>query len=68
MGTITGVVSDEGRPAVGVVVLPKSLDEPSPPIPELAVATDASGRCSWRLWPGRYELTVRNVTPWWPDR
>ena len=60
MGTVTGVVtSGAGRPVVGAAVLPKSLDEPSAPIPELAVTTDAAGRYSWRLRPGRYELTVR---------
>ena len=37
---------------------PKSLDENGPPIPELAVYSDANGQDAWRLFPGRYEMTV----------
>lgn len=58
MGTVTGVVTRGAAPVVGAAVLPRSLDDPSQPIPELAVETDADGRYSWRLRPGRYELAV----------
>lgn len=59
MGTVAGVVTTSvGQPVVGAAVRPRSLDVPSPPIPELAVSSDSTGRYRWRLWPGRYELAV----------
>lgn len=58
-GMLEGRVTEEGgAPVVGALLVPTSLDEPSPAIPELAVLTDHDGRYSWRLPPGRYELRV----------
>ena len=59
MGTVAGVVTTSaGQPLGGAAVRPRSLDVPSPPIPELAVSSDPAGRYRWRLRPGRYELAV----------
>jgi hypothetical protein len=46
-----------GKPVSGVVVLAKSLDKPSPAIPDIAITTNAAGRYLWLLRPGNYELT-----------
>jgi len=43
------------------MVEPTSLDNPPRPIPELAVMSDASGRYSWSLPPGRYSLVAKAV-------
>jgi hypothetical protein len=57
--TIQGRATDgTGTPVTGALVVPASLDRPSPAIPELAVLTDRDGRYTWRLPPGRYVLTV----------
>ena len=56
---VTGRVSDSnGNPVRNALVHPKSLDENSPPIPEIAVVTDEDGRYTWRLFPGRYDISV----------
>lgn len=56
---VEGRVTDtQGRPIAGALVVPKSLDEPSPPIPEIAVVSDEEGRYAWRLPPGRYQISV----------
>jgi hypothetical protein len=47
-----------GRPVSGGLVVPRSLDEPSPPIPELAVLTDKDGQYSWRLPAGNFEISI----------
>jgi len=65
-GTGTGIVEGvagqimdrRGRPVVGALVQPRSLDDPSPPIPEVAIVSDGDGRYTWRLVPGRYEISV----------
>ncbi len=62
MGTVTGVVTVDGRPAVDVPVVPHSLDDPSPAVPELPVSSDSAGRYRWRLPPGRYVLRAGGVT------
>lgn len=49
--------SQSGQPLRGVVVLVDPLDKPSPPIPDVANATDQSGYYYWALPPGRYRLT-----------
>ncbi|HZN17232.1 MAG TPA: carboxypeptidase-like regulatory domain-containing protein [Micromonosporaceae bacterium] len=59
-GTVAGTVRTATGTAVsGATVLPKSVDDPANPVPEMLVATDASGRYEWSLPPGRYELTVQ---------
>jgi hypothetical protein len=56
---VEGRITDtQGRPVAGALVVPKSLDEPSPPIPEIAIVSDEQGRYAWRLPPGRYEISV----------
>ncbi len=56
---VEGRITDRhGRPVGGALVTPKSLDEPSPPIPEIAIVSDEEGRYAWRLPPGRYEISV----------
>ena len=52
------IVDDSGRPIEGALVVPKSLDNNSPPIPEIAVFSDATGNYAWRLSPGHYEFSV----------
>jgi hypothetical protein len=56
---VSGRVSDEsGQPVERALVVPRSLDANSPAIPEIAVFSDGNGQYSWRLSPGRYEVTV----------
>lgn len=56
---VEGRITDSrGRPIAGALVVPKSLDEPSPPIPEIAIVSDEEGRYAWRLPPGRYQISV----------
>jgi hypothetical protein len=50
------VKAADGRPIMGAVIDAKSLDEPSPPIPERIVLSGADGRYFWPLLPGDYEL------------
>jgi hypothetical protein len=52
------ITDDSGRPIARALVVPRSLDENSPPIPEIAVFSDAAGQYAWRLSPGRYEFSV----------
>lgn len=56
---VEGRITDtQGRPVAGALVVPRSLDVPSPPIPEIAIVSDEEGRYAWRLPPGRYEISV----------
>jgi hypothetical protein len=56
---VAGRVTDaSGDPVSGALVNAKSLDEVSPPIPELAIVTDANGHYVWRLLPGNYEISI----------
>ncbi len=58
-GSVEGQASTtNGVPVVGALVEPRSLDDPSPPIPEIAVRTDKDGRFVWPLFAGSYEVTV----------
>lgn len=52
------VTASDGRPIRDALVVPKSLDEPTKAIPELAVITDENGRYQWRLFPGDYLISV----------
>ncbi len=55
--------SQSGQPLRGVVVLVDPLDKPSPPIPDVANATDQAGYYYWALPPGRYRLSfIHNGT------
>lgn len=56
---LSGSVRDEaGKPVGGAMVVPRSLQQPGPAIPELAILTDDSGRYAWPLPPGSYDLVV----------
>jgi hypothetical protein len=55
-GVVGAVKAADGRPIMGAVIDAKSLDEPSPPIPERIVLSGADGRYFWPLLPGDYEL------------
>jgi glutamyl endopeptidase len=56
---IAGQITDSrGRPVAGAFVQPRALDDPSPPIPEIAIVSDGDGRYTWRLFPGTYEISV----------
>ena len=65
---VAGRIADSaGRPVAKASVQPKSLDNPSPAIPEIGVISDETGRYVWRLPTGNYEITVvaegyRNAT------
>jgi len=52
------VTTPDGRPIAGAFVQAASLETPSPPIPDLAILTQADGRYQWALLPGTYALTV----------
>ena len=63
-GDVTGTVrTATGEPVAGVAILPRSVERPARPVPELLVATDRDGRYRWRLDPGRYELVARRSGP-----
>lgn len=58
-GSVSGLATTtDGAPVAGALVQPRSLDQPSPPIPEIAILTSADGRFVWPLFVGSYELTV----------
>jgi hypothetical protein len=54
-GVVGRVTTPDGTPVVGAWIECRSLDRPSPPIPDVAVVTGADGRYQWPLPPGRYE-------------
>lgn len=56
---LTGqVTASDGHPIEGAFIQPASLNEPSHPIPEIAIFSDEDGRYTWTLLPGHYEITV----------
>jgi len=57
-GIVGQITNSHSRPVVGAFVQPKALDDPSPPIPEIAIVSDSDGRYTWRLFPGTYEISV----------
>jgi len=42
------------------MVVPSAVGESTPPVPEIAVASDGQGRYAWRLMPGRYALVTHH--------
>lgn len=52
------VKSADGQPIAGAMIEVKSLDQPSPPIPERIVLSQADGRFFWPLKPGNYEVSA----------
>ncbi len=57
-GVVGRILGDGAQPLAGASVVPVSLDDPSPPIPEIAITSESDGRYSWPLRPGRYEIRV----------
>jgi hypothetical protein len=56
---VAGRVTDaSGNPVSGALVDAASLDDPSLPIPEVAIITDGKGLYVWRLAPGKYEISI----------
>ncbi|RAM52450.1 MAG: hypothetical protein C6Y22_05425 [Hapalosiphonaceae cyanobacterium JJU2] len=56
---VTGLVTTrDGNPIVNAWIQAKSVDEPSKPIPEIAIITNEAGEYKWPLLPGKYEISV----------
>ena len=56
---VTGRVRASGGAAiVGAMVQPRALEANARPIPEIAIVSDGEGRYVWRLFPGKYEISV----------
>lgn len=57
-GAAGSVVSASGGAVAGAMVVARSIDRPSRPVPEIAVLSGEDGRFAWPLPPGRYELSA----------
>jgi hypothetical protein len=57
-GVVGRVTASDGSPISGVIIKPRSLDEVSPPIPDIGIVTDDDGWYRWSLFPGTYELSI----------
>lgn len=57
-GATGSVVSTSGAAVAGAMIVVRSTDTPSRPVPELAVMSGEDGRFAWPLPPGRYELSA----------
>lgn len=56
---MTGRVRDRnGEPVEGAFVQVRSFHATGPPVPEIAILTDAHGKYVWPLSPGSYQVTV----------
>lgn len=67
-GAITGrVLSAGGEPLAGCSVLPTATSRPRPPVPEMAVMTNADGRYRWPLHPATYTVTAYCELPKYDD-
>lgn len=55
-GTINA--AGDGGPVPGATIVPRSLDNPSQPVPERLVLSGSEGQYFWPLKPGTYELGV----------
>jgi hypothetical protein len=56
---LTGrIVANDGSPLEGALIVPRSLQAHGPPIPEMAIMSDADGRYVWPLPAGAYEVSV----------
>jgi hypothetical protein len=55
-GVAGRVTHADGTPAPEITIGVRSLDVPSPSIPEIGIFTDPDGRYAWPLRPGAYEL------------
>lgn len=52
------IVAKDGSPIEGAMIVPRSLHAHGPPIPEMAVLSDADGRYAWPLPAGAYEVSI----------
>jgi hypothetical protein len=57
-GVVGRVTAFDGHPVAGALIGARSLDDPSLPIPEIAILSGSDGRYTWRLFPGTYEISV----------
>ncbi len=57
-GLVGRVAGDDGQPLEGAFIVPVSLDEEPPPIPEIAIVSESDGKYEWPLRPGEYEIAV----------
>ncbi len=57
-GLMGRIMDIDGYPVRGALIQPQSLDDPSPPIPDIAILSDNDGWYQWRLFPGAYEISV----------
>lgn len=57
-GVVGRVHNATGQPVAGARITAQSLDQPTRPIPEIAILSDADGRFVWPLRPGRYRLAA----------
>lgn len=57
-GTAGLVATASGAPVAGAMIMARSIDSPSRPVPEIAVLSGGDGRFAWPLPPGRYELSA----------
>ena len=56
-GVAGTVRSPDGDTVSGAMIVARSLDSPTKPIPEIAILSNAQGKYLWPLKAGRYELT-----------
>ena len=57
-GVVGRLTTSSGRPIATAQITAQSLDQPTRPIPEIAILSDADGRFIWSLRPGRYRLAA----------
>ena len=57
-GVVGRVMDWDGRPVEGALIEARPLDDPAPPIPEIAILSGGDGRYTWPLLPGTYEISV----------
>jgi hypothetical protein len=57
-GVVGRVVAADGHPIANAWIRPASLERPGPPIPEIAIVSEADGRYRWPLPPGQYQVSV----------
>ena len=57
-GVVGTVTLPDGSPLMGAMIVPRSMDDAGPAIPEIAILSDRHGNYVWPLRAGVYELTV----------
>ncbi len=56
------VQTPSGNPVVDASILVKSLDQPAPAVPEMAMITDSNGNFNWPLPRGKWQVTVISLS------